>query len=169
MSGAPAQVATARGNGPRLAFVVGPRRPYVGASAIWRYDPATDSLVMVAGHDTARFGDLGIIPTLTKDEESSGAIDITGILGRNDGYLYTLLDVQNHAVSTDSTLQEGGQLLLMSTHVPDGGGAVGWLGVVVLADLARRRRFEIDGIGGARFGRGQRERDFRLHGRKRRA
>lgn len=107
---------------------------------IWRYDPATDSLALVAGHDTTRFGDIGIVPTLTKDEESSGAIDITGILGRNDGNLYTLLDVQNHTVSTDSALQEGGQLLLMSTHVPDGGGVLGWLGVLVLVDVARRRR-----------------------------
>jgi hypothetical protein len=83
---------------------------------IYEYDPATKRLVLVAQHDVNRFGDLGIPANaaFTIDEESSGVIDVTALLGRNDGKKYDLLVVQNHRASSEAALVEGGQLLLMS-------------------------------------------------------
>lgn len=92
---------------------------------VWEYNPTTDKLTMIAKSDVARFGDVsgGVVTTgsLTKDEESSGVIDVTELLGRNDGVKYSLLVLQNHAAATgaDATaLVEGGQLMLMSS-VPE--------------------------------------------------
>ncbi len=81
---------------------------------VWRYDPATGGLSMLAHFDPALFGDIGVTGTLTKDEETSGVIDISRILRRDDDRLYLLLMAQNHALSTDPELVEGGQLLLLS-------------------------------------------------------
>ncbi len=96
-------------------------------SKIWMYDIATDDLVLVAKHDPARFGDLVdadnnpatppavTAPTspFTRDEESSGIIDVSHILGAGK----FLVDVQAH-YSLGGELVEGGQLLLMDTNVP---------------------------------------------------
>ena len=51
---------------------------------VWLYDPATDALVQVAKHDPARFGDIGMPATapFNQDEETSGVIDVSSILGR---------------------------------------------------------------------------------------
>ena len=69
----------------------------------------------IARFDPVLFGDIGGVPgTLTKDEETSGVIDITKILNRNDGRVYNLFVAQNHALSGDPETIEGGQLLLMS-------------------------------------------------------
>ncbi len=86
---------------------------------VWAYNPTTKQLTLLAQHDEVRFGDYatGVVGTLTKDEESSGVIDVTSILGRNDGKRYFLLVVQNHAVASGANateLVEGGQLLLMT-------------------------------------------------------
>jgi hypothetical protein len=48
---------------------------------------------------------------LTQNEESSGIIDVTDILGRGDEDVY-LLDVQAH-YDRERELDEGGQLLAM--------------------------------------------------------
>jgi Bacterial protein of unknown function (DUF839) len=80
---------------------------------IWQYDPKSGNLVKIAKFDTALFGDIGVAGALTKDEESSGVIDITDILDREGDYRYSLLVAQNHAKSSDAELVEGGQLLLM--------------------------------------------------------
>ena len=50
---------------------------------IWMYNIATDTLELVAQHDPARFGDLGVPATapFNQDEESSGIIDGLDILG----------------------------------------------------------------------------------------
>lgn len=92
---------------------------------IWQFDPTTRDLVLLAGHDVARFGDLGIDPTapFTSDEESSGVIEVTGLFTGVDGYdtlhnRYYLLDVQAH-YGLPSPLMEDGQLLLMTTPVPE--------------------------------------------------
>ena len=79
---------------------------------IWRYDVGSDTLVEVAHHDEDRFA-VGGSSFLTIDEEASGIIDVSDILGEGK----FLLDVQAH-YGTDSELVEGGQLLLM--HVPPG-------------------------------------------------
>src|SRR5262245_18595398 len=67
---------------------------------VWQYDPATASLTELAHHDPARFdpnlngpGQPG--PNfVTKDEESSGVVDICNILG-NAGEHTFLIDTQS--------------------------------------------------------------------------
>lgn len=79
---------------------------------IWRYSIARDELSLVAQHDPRRFAPGGEF-FLTQDEESSGIIDLSGILGEG----WFLLDVQAHyAISGE--LVEGGQLLAL--HYPPG-------------------------------------------------
>jgi serralysin len=95
------------GNNPRLAKV-------------WHYDPETDSLVEIARHDSAKFGDETTAPVapFTQDEESSGVVDVTGIFGRDGGQAY-LLDTQAHypfgapGSAARTEIVEGGQLMLM--------------------------------------------------------
>ena len=76
---------------------------------VWLYDPSTDALVQVAKHDEARFGNLTKAATApyTNDEEASGVIDMSSILG--PGY-YVTSDQAHYATTTE--LVEGGQLLL---------------------------------------------------------
>jgi hypothetical protein len=74
---------------------------------IWQYDIATDTLTAIAQHDPARFV-LGGASFLTQDEESSGIIDASSILG--DGWF--LLDVQAH-YPIGGEVVEGGQLLAL--------------------------------------------------------
>ena len=81
---------------------------------IWIYNPLSGYLKKVAGFDTTLFGDIGVTPTVTKDEESSGVIDITGMLAKSDNKVYNLFVAQNHALSGDPETVEGGQLLIMS-------------------------------------------------------
>jgi RTX calcium-binding nonapeptide repeat (4 copies) len=81
---------------------------------IWEYDPATDQLLLLAQHDPDRFdpaAPLGGEPFLTQDEESSGIIDVTDILG-SAGQNVFLFDVQAH-YSIPGELVQGGQLGLM--------------------------------------------------------
>ncbi|MBI3774786.1 MAG: DUF839 domain-containing protein [Gammaproteobacteria bacterium] len=85
---------------------------------MWKFDPATASLVKLAGFDPALFGDIGRTGALTKDEETSGVIDVTEILDREDDRVYNLFVAQNHASSNDPETVEGGQLLLMSQPAP---------------------------------------------------
>lgn len=86
---------------------------------VWRFDPATKKLEMIAKFDEALFGDYrtGKVGTETKDEESSGVIEVTDILNRGDGRRYFLIAAQNHKLATGATateIVEGGQLILMS-------------------------------------------------------
>ncbi|MFN8569619.1 MAG: DUF839 domain-containing protein [Kouleothrix sp.] len=74
---------------------------------IWRYDIARDRLTEIAQHDPARFTP-GAPGFLTQDEESSGVIDVSSILGQG----WYLLAVQAH-YATDAELVEGGQLLAL--------------------------------------------------------
>ena len=87
---------------------------------MWQFDPKTGSMVKIAGFDTNLFGDIGLVGELTKDEETSGVIDITEILDReDDDKVYSLFVAQNHARSLDPELVEGGQLLLMTQTAPE--------------------------------------------------
>jgi hypothetical protein len=79
---------------------------------IWRYSIENDTLNEVAQHDENRFF-LGGLDFLTQDEESSGIIDVSHILGEG----WFLLDVQAH-YSLAGELVEGGQLLAL--HYPPG-------------------------------------------------
>ena len=88
---------------------------------VWQYDPATASLTELAHHDPARFdpnlngpGQPG--PNfVTKDEESSGVVDISNILG-NAGEHTFLIDTQSHK-EVGGALVEGGQLMVMHQYL----------------------------------------------------
>lgn len=77
---------------------------------IWAYDPATDTLQEVAEHNAELFAQGGAA-FLTTNEESSGIIDVTDIIGDGNTQAF-LLDVQAH-YSLGGELVEGGQLLAM--------------------------------------------------------
>jgi hypothetical protein len=79
---------------------------------VWRYTPSTDTLTEVAHHDERRFAP-GAPAFLTRDEESSGVIDVSNVLGRG----WYLADVQAH-YGIPGELAEGGQLLAL--HLPPG-------------------------------------------------
>ena len=81
---------------------------------MWKFNPATGSLVKLAGFDSHLFGDIGVTGSITKDEETSGVIDVTEILDHDDNRIYNLFVAQNHALSNDPETVEGGQLMLMS-------------------------------------------------------
>ncbi len=82
---------------------------------IWRFDLRNRELQLLAQHDPARFT-VGLPGFLTQDEESSGIIDVSRILG--PGKL--VLDVQVHRAESDPELIQGGQLLIMSVDDGDG-------------------------------------------------
>jgi len=94
---------------------------------IWHFDPKSGSMTKIAGVDSALFGDLTLTGAYTKDEETSGVIDITDILDRDDDKAYSLFVAQNHTkyngtvagFPVDAELVEGGQLLLMSRPAPE--------------------------------------------------
>jgi hypothetical protein len=85
---------------------------------VWQFDPATRAFTLIAQHDRARFGDIGVAPTapFTSDKESSGVIEITALVKGarwfDKKYRYYLLDVQAH-YPLDAEVVEGGQLLMM--------------------------------------------------------
>jgi hypothetical protein len=74
---------------------------------LWRYTIATDSLVEIAAHDPSRFV-TGAPGFLTQDEESSGVIDASSLLGNG----WYLLDSQAH-YAQPGELVEGGQFLAL--------------------------------------------------------
>jgi hypothetical protein len=77
--------------------------PHIGK--VWRYTIATDQLTMIAQHNPNLFTP-GASQFLTQDEEASGIIDASDVIGPG----WFLVDVQAH-YATDSELVEGGQLL----------------------------------------------------------
>lgn len=81
---------------------------------VWQYDPSTDSLSELAHHDPSRFLSGGA-NFLTQDEESSGVIDVSHILG-NAGENVYLADVQAH-YSITGELVQGGQLELIHQYL----------------------------------------------------
>lgn len=103
---------------------------------IWMYDPGKDTdgvggtsgLTLIAQHDPARFTNPSG-PTATpapgsttgfgQDEESSGIIEVTGMLGGGDKLAF-LLDTQAH-YSIAGELVEGGQLMSMFVDLPNPG------------------------------------------------
>jgi hypothetical protein len=83
---------------------------------IWRYSINKGTLELVARHDLARFGDIGVAatPPFNQDEESSGIVQVYDILGEG----WFLCDVQAHYNPGDAELVEGGQLVAI--HFPPG-------------------------------------------------
>jgi hypothetical protein len=80
---------------------------------VWLYDIGSDTLTQLAEHDPDLFTP-GAPGFITQDEETSGVIDVSTILGEG----WYLLDDQVHKASSDPELFEGGQLLAM--HVQPG-------------------------------------------------
>lgn len=79
-------------------------------SRIFEYDPSTDSLTVVGQFDPALY--TGTTPVKTLDEESSGVIDVTSLVGYTGGNAY-LLDAQSHNALVDPELVQDGQFLAM--------------------------------------------------------
>ena len=77
---------------------------------VFEYDPETDALTTLGQHDASRFL-AGGASFITQDEESSGVIDVTDILGSTGQNAY-LMVTQAHA-AVGGELVEGGQLQLM--------------------------------------------------------
>ena len=79
---------------------------------IWQYTPATDVLTLIAKHDAARFGEIGKAATapFNQDEETSGAIDVSCILG--NGW-FLIVDQTHYTTGMPSDIVEGGQFLAM--------------------------------------------------------
>jgi hypothetical protein len=95
------------------------------SARIWEYDIASGTMIDLAKHDPARFGDGAIAPTppFTNNEESSGVIEITSMLTGVEGYdttnfRYYALDVQAH-YPLGADLVEGGQFAIMAVPVPE--------------------------------------------------
>jgi phosphodiesterase/alkaline phosphatase D-like protein len=99
---------------------------------VWEYDPATftgvansGALTMIAKHDPARFGDIGLAATspFNQDEETSGVIDTSAILGAGTCLLvdqaHYLIDATHNVqgFGNPDELVEGGQLMLLRTGV----------------------------------------------------
>src|SRR5262249_33882987 len=87
---------------------------------VWDYDPASNTLVQIAKHDPARFGDIGLAATapFNNDEETSGVIDMSAILGPGtyllDDQAHYLINAANpNGFSNPNELVEGGQLMLI--------------------------------------------------------
>ncbi len=92
---------------------------------VWLYDPATDTLVRVANHDVSRFGDIGIAATspFNQDEETSGVIDVSSILGAGKYLLvdqahYLINSTTPHGFQNPNELVEGGQLMQVRVPFP---------------------------------------------------
>ena len=79
---------------------------------LWQFRTDTRAFTPVAQHDPARFAP-GAPGFLTRDEESSGVIDMKEFLGEG----WFLINVQAH-YSIPGELVEGGQLLAMHVPVP---------------------------------------------------
>lgn len=83
---------------------------------VWEYDIASGAFGEVAKFDPALFT-TGSPDFITKDEESSGVIDVTDMLGDADTRAY-LLDAQVHKATGDPATVEMGQLLAMFVDDP---------------------------------------------------
>jgi hypothetical protein len=81
-------------------------------AGVYQYDPASGNLARIGEHDRARF-EVGSPGFITQDEESSGVIPAPFL-----GAWKYLIDVQNHKLSSDPELVEGGQLLVL--QIPPG-------------------------------------------------
>ncbi len=101
---------------------------------IWNYNILADNITPLLMHDAARFGDYSPATSpFNQDEESSGVIDASDLLG--DGWF--LLDVQAH-YGISGELVEGGQLLAFYNPIPTPG-AAGLFAVAGVMATRRRR------------------------------
>ena len=105
----------------------------------WTYDLASGTLVELLISDPARFA----VPTapFSQDEESSGVIDISDIMGAQNGEKFYLGNMQAHYGTGDAETVEGGQLYVAQVSpVPEPSTYAAFaLGAVALVVLRRRR------------------------------
>jgi hypothetical protein len=83
---------------------------------VYSYNTRTDRVTPILEHDPARFS-TGGSQFLTTDEESSGVIDVSSLLGEGS----YLLTTQVHRASDDAELVELGQLQLVRVAWKDNG------------------------------------------------
>ena len=81
-------------------------QPYL--ARVYSYNTRTDRVTPILEHDPARFT-AGAAGFLTEDEESSGVIDVSSLLGQGR----YLLTTQVHTAHPDPELVEYGQLQLV--------------------------------------------------------
>ena len=109
-------------------------------ASVWSYNFAGDSLTKIFTHDTTLFGNVsgGVVTngTITNDEESSGVIDVSDILG----YKSYLMVTQNHAKDVNPLLVEGGQLQLVTPSAVPVPGTVWLFGSAIMGFLGFKRR-----------------------------
>jgi Ca2+-binding RTX toxin-like protein len=83
---------------------------------VWEYDIASDTLTEAGTFDPAQFTP-GAADFITQDEESSGVLDVTALLGDSDTHAY-ILDAQVHANTGDPATVQQGQLMVMYVDDP---------------------------------------------------
>jgi hypothetical protein len=124
-------------------------QPYV--AKVWQFDSSSGELIQIAQHDP-RFFDPAYAGAdknfLTQDEESSGVIDLSAILGPGH-YLadvqahYPINAAKPHGFANPDELVEGGQLLVINTNAARAtldGGVLNVTGTVNDDDIAITRR-----------------------------
>jgi Ca2+-binding RTX toxin-like protein len=84
---------------------------------IWEYDIASGNFTQLATFNPDQFNPTTGTHFITQDEESSGVVDVTGLLGDSDTHAY-LLDAQVHKTTGDPATVEQGQLLVMYVDDP---------------------------------------------------
>ncbi len=125
---------------------------------IWSYNPSNGALVRIAHHDSSRFGDIGVaaVAPYNQDEESSGILDVSSILGAGK---YLFVDQAHYAInaanprgfSNPDELVEGGQLLVLAPKasqvpalplglLPFGAALLAGLGALRLSRLTQATR-----------------------------
>ena len=77
---------------------------------VWQYTIATDELKLIAKHDVARFGDIGIAATApyNQDEEASGILDVQAVLGAG---MFLVVDQAHYNSGIPADIVEGGQFM----------------------------------------------------------
>jgi Ca2+-binding RTX toxin-like protein len=83
---------------------------------VWEYDIATGGFHEIATFNPDQFAP-GASNFITNDEESSGVVDVTNLLGDDDTRAY-LLDAQVHKATGDPATVEQGQLMVMYVDDP---------------------------------------------------
>lgn len=105
----------------------------------WKFDPVANTWTQILESDRSRFAP-SAANFLTQDEENSGIIEVTSILGRNDGKRYYLADTQAH-YPNGAELVEGGQLYMVAAPVPEPESyAMLLAGLGMLGFAARRKK-----------------------------